>query len=117
MLRERAHEIAPVAGAAGFIDALRGAGWTIGVFSCDRFTSRPEIVRAAMDHHRGHGGDEGLRPLRPLRGETILFGDGTWDIAAAGEGARRLIAAGARRVFPDFRERERIFDAMLRSAL
>jgi phosphoglycolate phosphatase-like HAD superfamily hydrolase len=137
MLGRRGGEIVPVAGAAEFLDAVRDAGWTIAiitgawsdsaslklaaagiagfdVFSCDQMTARPEIVRCAMDRFA----------IRP----TVLFGDGTWDAAAArelgigfigigsGEGAQRLRAAGAEQVFPDYRDRKSMLHAMLRSA-
>jgi len=54
----------------------------------------------------------------------VLFGDGTWDLAAAqelgigfvgigsGESAHRLTAAGARHVFIDYRDRDRILATM-----
>ena len=133
MLQQRAHEIAPIPGATEFLESVRAAGWQIGIItgawsdsarlklraanfpelllvSCDVFISRPEIVRCAISQ------------FAPM--PAVLFGDGTWDYAAAreagigfigigsGEPAARLRAAGARDVFPDYRDCDLIFQAM-----
>ena len=133
LLGKRAHEIVPIVGAPQFIESLRAAGWNVGIItgawsdsanlkltaaglcgirvvSCDTFVSRPEIVRCAISAFDS--------------ASTVLFGDGTWDLAAAmelgigfigigsGEAAQRLIAAGARHVFADYRDRTSILAAM-----
>ena len=81
------------------------------VVSCDRFPARADIVRCALD---------GRHP-------AVLFGDALWDLRAAqevgigfigiGDKTQRLVDAGARDVFTDYRDGKAILDAMLRTAL
>jgi len=134
LLRTCAQQIRPIAGAAPFLDRVEREGWEVAivtgawsdsarvkleaaglggreVVSCDRFAARADIVRCALD---------GRHP-------AVLFGDALWDLRAAqevgigfigiGDKTQRLVDAGARDVFTDYRDGKAILDAMLRTAL
>ena len=134
LLRTCAQQIRPIAGAAPFLDRVERAGWEVAivtgawsdsarvkleaaglggreVVSCDRFAARADIVRCALD---------GRHP-------AVLFGDALWDLRAAqevgigfigiGDKTQRLVDAGARDVFTDYRDGKAILDAMERCAL
>jgi len=134
LLRTCAQQIRPIAGAAPFLDRVERADWEVAivtgawsdsarvkleaaglggreVVSCDRFAARADIVRCALD---------GRHP-------AVLFGDALWDLRAAqevgigfigiGDKTQRLVDAGARDVFTDYRDGKAILDAMERCAL
>ena len=134
LLRTCAEHIRPIAGAAEFLERVRQAGWEVAivtgawsdsarvkleaaglggrdVVSCDRLAARADILRCALD---------GRHP-------AVLFGDALWDLRAAqevgigfigiGDKTQRLVDAGARDVFTDYRDGKAILDAMERCAL
>ena len=80
------------------------------VVSCDHLAGRADIVRCALDSRR----------------PAVLFGDALWDLSAAqevgigfigiGDKTQRLLDAGAREVFADYRDGEAILDAIERCA-
>jgi phosphoglycolate phosphatase-like HAD superfamily hydrolase len=138
-----ASDFAEVPGAAGLLAALPALGWRVAIatggwtptaqlkleragipwrgipaaFACDA-RPRDEIIRIAAER-------AGAATLE----RAVYVGDGVWDVrtcrrlaipfVGVGEGAKaeRLRAEGATQVLADFRDRERVLEALTRAGV